>query len=1041
MNSRSVRHLSNTPVSWCLLVLFAELSGSATALQIKGGLTQSGLPATPLQDIRVLEAGKPVIRSLSGDQAHRYQIQLQKGQCAEIHVEQRGLNVVLQLQGTDSDAAVEVDDEIGQQGTEKLDVIAERDGAYTLRVTPKLKSGNGIYEIRLVEVRAATSLDQKLDEVQRVRTRVHHLLEVDQLGEALPLAQQAFTLVQQAGLDDAYIALVQADLADVKSALRQIEDARPMYEHTLQVLTAKLGPEHPQTISVSSRLGNVYADLMEYTLADQLLSQTLEKSQRILGPEDPIVASTLRGLAILHSDRGDYVQAEGELEHALAILEKASSTEGRFYSGLLNNLGYTYKEQGEFEKAGIYFERVLAIQEERFGPDSPTLAKTLSNLGIVARQRKDNAAAEKYFLRSLAIKEKYVGTQDFDYAAVLMNLANVYSSEGDYQKALETHLRAFAVFEKYADSDASPFIPSLANIVKTYAALGDFENANKVQARLESALERGIAFNLAIGSEREKLAFLDSVAERTDRAISLNLQLEPDNADATAIAATILLQRKGRSLDATTDTLSALRKRSDPQDQVLLDQLKEVTTQLARVSLQGPQKQSLEEHRKTLHALQEKKENLENLISRHNEAFRVQAQAVTLQSVQAAIPDNIALLEFLTYRLFNPKAQTDAEQYGNRHYAVYVLHRNAAPKGVDLGDAKEVDAAIEKLRAALREPNRSDARQLAQTVARLVFQPLQSLVAGDQRLLISPDGQLNLIPFEALPDSDGRYLVERFSITYLTTGRDLLRMQVPRPSRSAPVLVADPQFGEPNGNQVAGITPPQVQPVRARAARRSVTTGSDFSNLYFAPLAGTRAEAGSIHSLFPNALVLTGEQASEAALKQLNGPEILHIATHGFFLQDRADSHADSTEDPENPLLRSGLALSGANRVKDGKGDGILTALEASTLDLWGTKLVTLSACDTGVGEVKDHEGIYGLRRSFLLAGAESLVMSLWPASDYVTREIMTSYYGGLKRGLGRGEALRQAQLSMLKQKGREHPFYWASFIQAGEWANLDGQR
>jgi CHAT domain-containing protein len=191
--------------------------------------------------------------------------------------------------------------------------------------------------------------------------------------------------------------------------------------------------------------------------------------------------------------------------------------------------------------------------------------------------------------------------------------------------------------------------------------------------------------------------------------------------------------------------------------------------------------------------------------------------------------------------------------------------------------------------------------------------------------------------------------------------------------------------------------------------------------------------------------VLTGEQASEGALEQLNAPRILHIATHGFFLQDTSQNAAGgagtATAEPENPLLRSGLALSGANLVKDGKGEGILTALEASNLNLWGTKLVTLSACDTGVGEVKDREGVYGLRRSFFLAGAETLVMSLWPVSDYVTREMMTAYYAGLKRGLGRGDALRRARLAMLRRKGRQHPFYWASFIQSGEWANLDGQR
>ena len=118
-----------------------------------------------------------------------------------------------------------------------------------------------------------------------------------------------------------------------------------------------------------------------------------------------------------------------------------------------------------------------------------------------------------------------------------------------------------------------------------------------------------------------------------------------------------------------------------------------------------------------------------------------------------------------------------------------------------------------------------------------------------------------------------------------------------------------------------------------------------------------------------------------------------------------------------------------------------MTALEAANLDLWGTKLVTLSACDTGVGVVRNGDGIYGLRRSMVLAGAETLIMSLWPVSDYVTREMMTAYYKGLKAGEGRGEALRRVQLSMLNRKSRSHPFYWASFIQAGEWADLEGRR
>jgi CHAT domain-containing protein len=323
-----------------------------------------------------------------------------------------------------------------------------------------------------------------------------------------------------------------------------------------------------------------------------------------------------------------------------------------------------------------------------------------------------------------------------------------------------------------------------------------------------------------------------------------------------------------------------------------------------------------------------------------------------------------------------------------------------------------------------------------------LMRPVRALVGDATQLLISPDGDLNLIPFEALVDEQGRYLVERYSISYLTTGRDLLRIAVPRPSKTGMVVLANPYFGEPTS----------AHPVSANVAkRRSVTTGADLGSIYFAPLAGTAAEAHTIGSLFPEAAILTGQQATKASLERLKAPRLLHIATHGFYLQGpetNAMAPRDSTQTRSiqagtriaNPLLRSGLALAGANLEKNATENGILTALEAANLNLWGTKLVTLSACESGVGEVKNGEGVYGLRRAFLLAGAESVVMSLWSVSDRVTQEMMTAYYTGLKNGLGRGEALRQAQLAMLKRGDRRHPFYWASFIQSGDWRNLEGK-
>ena len=261
-----------------------------------------------------------------------------------------------------------------------------------------------------------------------------------------------------------------------------------------------------------------------------------------------------------------------------------------------------------------------------------------------------------------------------------------------------------------------------------------------------------------------------------------------------------------------------------------------------------------------------------------------------------------------------------------------------------------------------------------------------------------------------------------------------------RDSKSPAVVIADPAFGEPSL-----IDSRTTAKDRSRRNRRLHV---DYSRPFFGPLPGVADEVRTLRELMPQARFLTKAQATKAAVEKLSGPSILHIATHGFFRAVAGPAvtpalpYARRTYTPnpvsageDNPLLRSGLALAGANQSND----GILTALEASELNLWGTKLVTLSACDTGLGEVKDGEGVYGLRRALVLAGAESQMMSLWPVSDRSTRDLIAGYYKSLLNGAGRSQALRQVQLQMLQEKA--HPYYWASFIQAGEWANLEGRR
>ena len=420
---------------------------------------------------------------------------------------------------------------------------------------------------------------------------------------------------------------------------------------------------------------------------------------------------------------------------------------------------------------------------------------------------------------------------------------------------------------------------------------------------------------------------------------------------------------------------------------------------LAGLALRSPDKGSAPPPLADIRRLEDEVERLEAEVSTRSAEFRAQAQPVTIKAVQAAIPQDAALVEFVSFRPFDPKYKKREDQFGARRYVAYVLRPHGEPKWAELGEAQPIDEAVTALRQALRDPRSNEVKRLARQVDERVMQPVRKLLGKRRQVLLSPDGELNLIPFNALIDERGDYLIKRYAIVYLTSGRDLLRLQAHAPSKQRALIIADPDFG--------GAVKVDTQR-GLKAAAQAAGGGVDFSQIYFDPLPGTNETPPT-----------TGDRGLFASGGQLSaGPSR-----------------------PENALLRSGLAMAGTNLHKGGDDDGILTALEVAGLDLWGTKLVVLSACETGLGAVRNGDGVYGLRRALVLAGSESQILSLWKVDDTATRDLMIDYYTQLKAGVGRGEALRQVQLKMLATPKYQHPYFWAGFIESGEWANLDGKR
>ncbi|HJR05655.1 MAG TPA: CHAT domain-containing tetratricopeptide repeat protein [Pyrinomonadaceae bacterium] len=870
------------------------------------------------------------------------------------------------------------------------------------------------------------------------------------------------------------VAVSLSNLGGLYDELGDHTRAEQAYRRALAIQEKSLGADHHETATTVGNLALMYEHKGDTLQAEKLFRRSLAAAEKALGANHPDVAATLDNLGNMYFARGDYANAEAMYKRALSIFEKSYGEDSPDAAKPLNNLALLYREQGNHAQAEALLQRALAIFEKKFGREHLNVATALDNLAHVYHSQQQYERAAPLFARALAIREKLAGPESAEVAVSLNNTGSLTEAQGDGARALELYRRALRIYEKIYGPNHPNLSLILTNISSDYYALGDMPHAVEELTRASEIRERQLALLLGTGSEEQKRLFVATMVEENDYTTSLHAQAAPNNAQALRLALTTILRRKGRVLDAMSDQIGALRRHLKPEDRALLEQLSVARAALAALVLNGPGKSSPAEYQERLTKFSAEVERLEVQVGARSAEYRAQVQPVTLESIQRALPQGAALVEFSLYHPYNPKGKTRAERFGAPRYVAYVLTSAGAPAWVELGEAAPIEQAITAWRATLANPRRADVKQLARTLDERVMRPVRKLVGGARHLFISPDSALNKIPFGALVDEENRYLVETYSMTYLTSGRDLLRLQIKTEQKQGAVVFADPSF-DAAGAAAATTT---IAASDTNPARRSF----DFTNAHFTRLPGTAEEARALGTIMPGLKMLTGAQASEAALKEVSGPAILHVATHGFFLpaqesQTTANDNAarglslgaaTKPKSGENPLLRSGLALAGANaRQSAGGEDGVLTALEAAGLDLWGTKMVVLSACETGLGDVTNGDGVYGLRRALVLAGSESQVMSLWQVSDAATRDLMTEYYRRLQAGEGRTEALRQVQLGMLKgesqgtvagggaqQRGlsgttnaprtqaeeRSHPFYWASFIQSGEWRGLDAK-
>ena len=814
--------------------------------------------------------------------------------------------------------------------------------------------------------------------------------------------------------------------------------------------------DHPLVAQSLNSLAVLYGLQGKYSEAEPLFTEALAMRKRLFPQDHPLVAQSLNNLAALYSSQGRYSEAEPLFTEALAMRKRLFSDNHPSIATSLNSLALVYRSQGRYSEAEPLFTEALGMRKRLFSDNHPSIATSLNSLALLYYSQGRYHKAKPLLTSALAMYKRLF-PQDHPLVALsLNNLALVYRSQGRYHKAKPLFTQALEMRTRLFTNDHPHVAESLSNFGLFYQAQSQYPQALNYLTQASEVEEAIIAENLLIGSEQQKKQFLDLFKNNTDTTISFHLQAVPENQAAAELALTTILRRKGRVLDAMGTALQTLRENLDPESQQLFTQLASTQTQLANLSARrledDPDPTQIENIQAQQKELDKQIKQLEAQLSSRSAEFRQETTPVTIAQVQQAIPNNAALVEFIQYEPFDPKEQ----KYSAPRYAVYVLHPDGQIQWQDLAEAAIIDSQIDQWRKLLSKGERGlDAvaletgieatKQAARELDQLLMQPVRAMTGDATHLLLSPDSNLNLLPFAALVDEQNKYLVENYLITYLSSGRDLLRLQLNQDQKpTTPLLMANPAY-----SREGVVTQSLAKTAQKNRGRRS----GELGKLQFGFLPGTEAEGEAIKQLIPNLILLTEQEASENNLKQQQNPEFLHLATHGFFLPPQPEEPNNNINNnnlgfnnnqtpvvssAENPLLRSGLALAGFNQRNSGDEDGVLTALEVTGLNLRATSLVVLSACQTGLGDVQAGEGVYGLRRAFTLAGAQSQLMSLWDVSDDGTKELMVEYYKRIQQGEARGEALRQVQLEMLSSQKRNHPFFWAAFIPSGSWLPLD---
>ena len=901
------------------------------------------------------------------------------------------------------------------------------------------------------------------------------------LRQGEELAEKALKIREaKASSGDAVIAESLEDVAKMAREMGDLDEARTYLERARSIYSAILGPESPRALRCDVSLGEIALGGLAYPQGRDLLASVLRSLEDSAVADSSLFARAQMGLGRAYEGLRDSSGARLAYERVDDYL--GAWRESYVYAVRAElALGRLCQRRGDLRGAQARFNKARDVAALHLGKHHPMLGVAHMHLGALERERGDYGNAGKSFSRALEILEDAFGSRHALVAECLYQNALTYSDRGEWRKALRAFDQTLGWAHPataLARQDQAYFYAKTGK--GTYEGEDDSGNKVEYDDTWDTAMvgwrawRQHLVRTIQYLPEPEALQIADTPARGLDIAVR-----HAERMDGKRLMQTWdeVIRSRGLVIDEMAERHRQASRSDDSTTAALRMEVLSGRRRLATLLVRGVDSQSNQRYAAAIANATADVNRAEQRLYEHSATFRRQAahRDAGVKEVLGALPKGSAMISYRRY-LHVEQDATDKEDY-----IAFVAWKGKV-HAFQLGHAYTIDPLVaqwreEAGRGALRKdqgPAAQEAacRKVGEELRKRIWDPLAKKLKDAQQVYIVPDGALYLANFAALPVGTSSYLGEAGPlIHYLDAERDL----VLDGSASGPgdryVLIGGPDFeaSRPDGPAVASLDGASTGTAPAASYRGLRASCGEFEQVRFSPLPGATEEVHGIARRIEGSagfdstkssapVVLLGADATTEAFERLGpGSTTLHLATHGFFLSGTCAPQGGTTRAigaievegapsaeqnvGNHPLRLSGLALAGANHRSDapiGADDGILTAEEIAALDLSSARWVVLSACDTGVGDVRAGEGVFGLRRAFQIAGARTIIMSLWPVDDQSTREWMERLYEA--RASGRrntAESVREAGSAMLRERRARgestHPFYWASFIAAGD--------